>query len=272
MKKIFLTGLFLLFCVPCLAGSGLHGAYNNTSFGTHTLRHKPMTNTDITAIPVSQKFPDGMTFYADYSREDIGANWSMGSKLATFTNTSGNVPVITTSGISIGTTRTDVLKYLISENRTAEQETIFIQFIPDTNFANDGVARYLIDNDTKRRIIRKSTTATSVVSLPNATDNGSCNTTATTIPLANVIYVYTNIVSVSSPYTTGYINGSSQGTPDTTDALTANAWGTYWYLGCDYAIGGNDEQFNGYIEKVLIFNHVLSANEVRSVSNLLATN
>lgn len=218
--------------------------------------------------PDIRKMPDGLTFYADYTGryQELNAAYSIGSPVATFTNTSGNVPVFTADGISIGTARDDVLQYEVAGNRTAAQETIIIKFKPDSDFANDGVRRYLTATDTKERCIYKTTTASVLSFQPNATDSASCNVVFTTTNLANTSYVVASVAYGETVATNGegYTNGVSEKTD--TDNYTANVGWTDTYIGSNLS---GALQLNGSIGKVAFFNRGLTTTEIAQVSTLM---
>lgn len=250
-KKIFLTLILSLFICD-RAFAGMSGSVNSPSFC-------PNKNLSSSGNKAGKNLR-GQTFFANYTKGKINAKMAKGSRTATFTNTSGNVPVFS-NGISMGTTRTDVLTYPILNNRTAEQETIFIKFIPDTDFANDGTERDLTDTQTRQRFIRKrSATNTDRLSFqPNSTDSINSVSYTTTVPLANTSYV---VCGVAYGTTAGinseiYLNGVSERS-ETTD-YTSPAWGTIFSLG---SASGGGNQLNGIIQKVLIFNRALTADEV----------
>jgi len=204
--------------------------------------------------------PGSLTFFKDYTHGgSLDADYSVGSPTATFTNTSNNTPVFS-NGISITTARTDVLKYAISGNRTAAQETIIIKFTPDSNFANDGVGRKITSCNTLTRMLDKSTTGTVV----RFDENGSRIAASTTNIMLNTSYVVTGVLKQAGNHNKEiFINGTSEGSEDTdfTDTL-----GNYFYLGTDT---GGGATLNGLIQKVAIFNRALSESEVQSVTNIL---
>ena len=186
MKKIILIAILSVFLCSPSFGMGMSHKSHISNSAKHA--YDPRLN----RYPEIVKMPKGLTFYSKYvgTYARLDAGWSEGIGTATFTNTSGNTPVFDANGISIGTTRDDVLSYEISGNRTAAQETIVIKFTPDSNFANDGVTRTLCDTDTKRRVSRKQTTTTYIIAYPNWSDSVAVNRNTNNI-LANINYVFT---------------------------------------------------------------------------------
>jgi hypothetical protein len=220
----------------------------------------------VAKYPDILKMPDGLTFYADYENKygEIDAAYSVGSPVATFTNTSGNTPVFTADGISIGTARDDVLKYEIAGNRTAAQETIIIKFKPDSDFANDGVYRILLDSDTKKRRIAKYNNSDKIAFEPNQSDSTLSRANSTTVPAANTSYVVYAIAQHTSPYAVIGVNGTQEHAD--TDDFTTPGWGEYFYLGSS---GTGTLQPNSTIQKIAIFSRALSSTEVAQVSTLM---
>lgn len=165
----------------------------------------------------------------------------------------------------------EVLTYPISNNRTAEKETIFIKFALGSDFANDGTERDLTDTHTKQRFIRKrSATNTDRLSFqPNSTDSGSSVSYTTTVPLANTSYVVCGVAYGTTADTNSeiYLTGISERSETTN--YTLNAWGTVFSLG---SASGGSNQLNGIIQSVSIFNRDFTVSEVAAVSTIMANN
>ena len=158
------------------------------------------------------------------------------------------------------TRNAEVGKYAILGNRTAAQETIVAKFVPFSNFANDGVARRILDTETSRLQFAKTTTGTVV----RFDENGSRSATGTTTLLANTSYVVAGALqSTGNPNKQNYLNGVSEGTENTDISLTH---GTYFFIGSDVASGTH---LNGLIQSIAIFNRALSQSEITVVTNLL---
>lgn len=206
----------------------------------------------------------GLTFFKDFTKSgSLDADFALGLRTATYTSTSGSPTTgAANGGYSATVANNDVLKYLIAGNRTAAAETIVIKFTPDSDFANDGVIRFVIDNDTARREIRKELTGTVLTVFPN----GYYSRDFVTAILGNTSYVIAVICQASgNPNIRNFLNGVQDGLDENTD-FTANAWGTSFYLGVSSYTGS---QLNGTIQSIAIFNRALSASEVAAVTNLL---
>jgi hypothetical protein len=161
-----------------------------------------------------------------------------------------------------------VLSYLNTGNATAEQETIIIKFAPmGGDFANDGLARVLIDSDPDRVTMSKDAAAVVVRLYPNLTDDSATSAVSTTTPLVNTSYVTTGVAygATADINSEIYVNGITEGHSHTNYTQPDMA-GTSFYIGSRYT---SIQQLNGLIQKVAIFNRALSASEILEVSNLL---
>ncbi len=208
----------------------------------------------------------GLMFYKDFTNcTSLTADFSKGNAKAIYTSTSG-IPTINSNGYSATTANDDVLKYEIANNRTAEQETIVIKFMPSSDFANDGIKRRLITTDTKNRSLLKDLTNTVVSCFPNFTDNGTVFAQTTTSILASISYTLACTISHNSPYIVVFTNGVSEGSLPSAGDFTSPTWGTSMYIGSS---NSGAEQLNGFIQKVLFFNRALTASEVLAVNNSL---
>ena len=221
-------------------------------------------------LSIRDKFPRGLTFFKNFANIPAGvyaaasfgyllnADFALGSPVATITSTDGNF-TIANGGYNATTANDDVLKYLISGNRTAAQETIVIKFsVLSGNFANDGIERWITCSDTKVRGFRKSTTGTAPAFRPNTDDSPAVVANASTVPLLNTTYTFALVCQHSSPYAQVYLNGVSEGTYTTGDFVNP-AWGTNFYLGV-YSDGS--KQGNIVVTSISIFNRPLSASDL----------
>jgi hypothetical protein len=207
----------------------------------------------------------GLTFYKDFTKGgSLNADFSLGSPKATYTSTSG-VPTMT-GGYNPAAANADVLKYVNTKNRTATQETIIVKCSTPYNVTAGQAYGYLgvIASDTKNRFIEFNQDA-GFEFQPNRTDTVACAASWGTFN-ANTTVVLSFTCSQSSPYAVAYKDGSSIGTPDTTHPFTVNAWGTYFYVGCNETSTGQTE---GTIKSITFFNRPLSQSEIIKATNLL---
>lgn len=225
-------------------------------------------------MSLREKFPRGLTFYKDFTRIPPGeyagadnikllyADFAMGSPVATFTSTSGNF-TITSSGYQSTTANDEVLKYLISGNRTAAQETIIIKWTPTygTN-VNDNKA--LSDTDTKSRLFRNGWAA-GIRGQPNGTDSGTCSADGDSSWSANQTMIWAFSMGHTSPYAVIY-NNSVIINSETVNDFTNPAWGNFFYVGCHNTGAG---QANAAIGKIMIFGRFLTTLEIQAAGSLL---
>lgn len=160
----------------------------------------------------------------------------------------------------------EVLKYLNSGNRTAAQETIVMQFVSPSVFANDSVYRTLLSSDTKNRIVQKGNTSTVLSFFANATDSAGATVSTTTTPQANTSYVVTAeaLATTGNPNTQIFIDGTSENINNTD--YTSPAWGTYFYIGSNQ---GTQQWADIVIRKFACFNRPLSSTELARVTALM---
>jgi len=214
------------------------------------------------------KFPAGLTFFKNYLTAikcSLHANFSLGSPKFTFTSTSGSF-TITSAGYQATTANDEVLKYLIANNRTAAQETIVIKFTPTGDFANDGVARRILSNDTKVRDIQKVSSRNDIAVYPNVTDDVGCVFISSTIPLNGITYVLCAVFYGPSESTNGrlYVNTTPESL--TTTNYTTNEWSGSFYIGCKY---DGTNQLNGVISSIAFFNRSITASEILALNGLM---
>jgi hypothetical protein len=163
----------------------------------------------------------------------------------------------------------ETLKYPISGNRTAAQETISIQFMPlGGSFANDGILRRIIDTDTKQRILDKNTTGSVIRTFGNATDDAGSNTSTVTEPTVNTSYNVCSTYQITgNPNTLIYINGILENSSN--DNFTSPVWGSNFYIGSNNT---STTQGNILTERISIFNRVLNESEIGSVNVFFLNN
>ncbi len=243
---------------------GYTGSLNDkvTAWGRRLFGDSALSVNDINRKLVEQNFYNSLTFFKDYvNASGLDADFSIGSPTATYTSTSGT-PTLDANGYSATTANDDVLKYAISGNRTAAQETIVIKFMPSSDFVNDGIKRRLITTDTKNRSLLKDLTNTVVSCFPNFTDNGTVFAQTTTSILASISYTLACTISHNSPYIVVFTNGVSEGSLPSAGDFTSPTWGTSMYIGSS---NSGAEQVDATIQKILFFNRVLTAAEVALV-------
>lgn len=158
------------------------------------------------------------------------------------------------------TRNAEVLKYATLGNRTAATEAMILKLYLE--YANNTLAssNYIIDTDTKRRYMTVGT-GNDVRVLANATDSSSStiedlvNTSWSAFDPMTLAY---NMQSGTSPYIAGFYQGVANGTNETTDDFTANAFGTYFYVG-DINSGGR--QTDAIFSQIAFFDRTLTAAE-----------
>lgn len=172
-----------------------------------------------------------------------------------------HVPSATTAA----TRNLETLTYLISGNRTAATESIFVKFAPESIFANDGIERWLDSTDTSIRQLRKSTTSALLTYRPRSTD-ASVLVNSVTIPDINTSYVAAAVCQHASPYAKLYFNGSADGTPYTGGDFTDPGWGTKFWVGSNNA---SANQLNGIIQAIAVFSDAKDATQVSTITNII---
>jgi hypothetical protein len=166
---------------------------------------------------------------------------------------------------------TDVLKYYIDNNRNRglDNETVIIQFtVEGNNFANDGLTRRILASDTKDREGYKNPSGAFSFYYPNGTDSATvAQSSSANAPVANISYVGAYYSQHKSPYAAAYDNGilANTGSGDWINP----AWGTYFYIASN---NGGISQINGIIQKIMIFNRVLTANEILTIVTWMKAN
>jgi len=164
------------------------------------------------------------------------------------------------------TRNAETLKYVTLGNRTAAVESMVVKLAPE--YANGVVgSKYIIASDTKNRIVVFTSVAPNndVKIFPNNTNSWESyvgDLIDSSWTANSEMTIGCNVQSGTSPYITGFYNGVADGTNETTDDFTANAWGTYMWLGSDKD-GAN--QLNGTIQSIAFFDRVLTAAEMLSL-------
>ena len=170
-------------------------------------------------------------------------------------------------GATALTRNAESLSYVTSNNRTAATESIFIKFAPCSDLTAAALNQRMTGTDTKLRALISDGVGHFRV-YPNASDSAGCFVTSTTAAVANTSYVVAlTMASTGNPNCTLYVNGTSEASTNTD--FTANAWGTNFYVGTDASANYN---MDGIIQAVAIYNRVLTASEVLSISNEMALN
>jgi hypothetical protein len=166
--------------------------------------------------------------------------------------------------------KAETLKYAISGNRTAAQETIAIQWV--SGFTNGASIsnKYLLSTSSPDRQTKYGA-AGDFRHIPNAA-SGSCTTAFNSLSTSiNTSYILTLISnSVSSPYAEYFLDGIDAAKDETADTYTVNAWEAddYMFVGSN---NGGTEQISGIVKKVCSFNRILSSSEKSSLNSLLNT-
>jgi len=162
----------------------------------------------------------------------------------------------------------EVLKYVISGNRTAATEGAVFSIIPEyADSVNTGFLK-ITDTDTKKRFMRFTASANDILVKSNETDS----TTSSVTDLINeswtahtAMKVGYSMQSTGNPNVACYYQGVADGTDSETD-FTAPAWGTSFYVGCDNA--GNN-QMNGWFSSVAFYNKFPTATEQLQIAGIL---
>lgn len=163
------------------------------------------------------------------------------------------------------TRNAELLSYLIINNRTTQQETIFVKLVPmwaGTNIVTTGDV-CVISTNTKNRKITISTTTDDFIFYPNLSDSSTTIAKQGIVIVKNNSTVVCGIASQVDPNASMYQDGVLGTTVDNDDFVTP-AWGNSTFIGSSNA---SINQLNGLIQKVAIFNRALTASEVLAVSN-----
>lgn len=206
----------------------------------------------------------GLTFYKNFVNAlTLTADYAYGFATAIYTSTSG-IPTINANGYSATTANADVLKYAISGNRTAAQETFICKFMPDSSFANDGINRFICDTgnsgvSTVDGALLKTTTGTVIFHSPESSRGYS----GVTNILGNVSYIVSGLFfgNTGNPNARLYLNSVLESTQNS-DMISSPDFGSFFYLGTK---GTGVNQLNGSIAWVKIFNRPLTASEIATL-------
>jgi hypothetical protein len=163
----------------------------------------------------------------------------------------------------------EVIKYAISGNRRADEESIYVKF--STNWNGSDVASSndyrVMSTDTKSRSISESSLTDDIIFYPNISDTvGSLVKTGVAVT-KNTPMVVSCIAkgATGDPNSIIYQDGNT-GVTNNTD-WTVPAWGTYFYVGVEN--NGVNNFLNGVVHSILIIGKANSATEVLANTNLL---
>lgn len=152
----------------------------------------------------------------------------------------------------------ETLKYVISGNRTAAVESCVVKLAPE--FASTIISSNasITDTDTKRRYVNFGSGSNDVVVRSNLDDSTNSRVSDlindTWIANTEMTLGY-NVQSGTSPFVAGFFDGVADGTNQTTEDFTVNAWGTNFYVGNDKDDG---TQLYGTIFSIGFWDIVLS--------------
>jgi hypothetical protein len=161
----------------------------------------------------------------------------------------------------------EVLKYLIAGNRRADEESIYVGFIPGWSSATQSSTPNLTDSDTKRRQIGFNGTSRRFDIKPNGSDASTIYATHTTALSANTKYVLAGVVQVGSPQSNCFLNGVSEGTSAVNTWDGAMGWGTNFNIGSRSSDGTLN--LNGVVQSIVIIGKANTATEVSANTSLL---
>ena len=164
------------------------------------------------------------------------------------------------------TRNAEVLKYVISGNRTAAVEAMGIKLAPEYADTITTTESRITDTDTKRRRVEFESGNNDVTIFANDSDPGNSRVTdlINDTWIANVEMTLGYNIQHSSPYVAGFLDGVADGTNETADDFINPALGTYFCIGSKIS-GPN--QLNGTIFSIAFFDRVLSASEHLSLHN-----
>ena len=186
--------------------------------------------------------------------------YAWGAQTSVLQLSAGKFPTSYIPTTSSGLSRNrDILKYEISGNRTAEQETIWVSYTNEVSQPHT-LHNYILDTDTKSRYVLFLHNSNDVWIKPNVQDSASSGITdmVNTNDPINTRYNIGASIQHSSPYVAGYLDGVSNGTNETSADYTNPSWGTYFYVG-----SSNSEinQIFGIIHSVAFFSNPLSSDQ-----------
>lgn len=184
-----------------------------------------------------------------------------GSQLEKVAFATSYIPT-TTASLTRGVEK---LSYVLTNNRTADTETVFVKFTPFWNGADAGSYR-LTSTLTKERIIFLDAATDVLAFRPNSNDSGTASISSSIVPVRYSPYVVAGVA-----YGTGadvnqeiYVAGASEGT-NTTDYLSP-AWGGTFYMGCRQADG---LELFGILHAVAFYSNALDSTAISLANAIL---
>jgi hypothetical protein len=267
MKKILLGLIFVVSLFSTVHAQEFTPARVTPAMFTAT-NVRPMDFKVLTNLQMLRAM-GGLTWYKKFSycvySSELNADFALGLPTATFSLSSGAL-TCTAAGYSATTTRGDILRYPIANNRSAAVETIIIRFQPLSAFSNDGQDRYILRTDTPKRSILKVSSRNDIAFYPNQTDSAASVSTSTTNPLGGTTYTICCIAYGPSETKNSEIftNGNSVGS-NNTDYVSPTL-GTYSFIGVSDLLSS---QLNGTILSIALFNRALSISEILILNGLM---
>lgn len=177
---------------------------------------------------------------------------------------------VTTPIPTAGASRTrasESLTYANSGNRSASAESVFVKATTFASFRNDNTNAYLLDSDTKQRVLYKLNSGATVRFAPNTTDSASVVVLDTLVAGAGQSAVWSGVCRHTAyPRSSVASNGASTSDWNGTD-WTDPAWGANFYVGCP---SGGANHFDGIIEAVLIYGKHLPKPDVNRVHSWMS--
>jgi len=160
----------------------------------------------------------------------------------------------------------EVLKYFIAGNRTAVQESIYINFYTLWDSTEPSLFLGLSDTDTKERDVYLDPATDKIVFFPNRTDSITSTVSLTSNLYKNTLYNISCIAYGPSgdPNAKIYLDSSEQGSTDI--GYTTPVFGTYFYVGSRVTL---DRQLNGIVKNICIFNRIDKSNKISNIVGLL---
>ena len=158
----------------------------------------------------------------------------------------------------------ELLKYVISGNRSADTESIFLKMATEWNLAQLTDYPAIMQTDTVDRRFQANLNDGGIDCFPNRTE--SADNAVTVAPsAANTSEVLAAIFygATAATNSKGYLNGVSKAT--NTGNYTAPAWGTYFYIGTT----NGDHTINGVVQEIAIYSDAKNAADVATISNYL---
>lgn len=157
-----------------------------------------------------------------------------------------------------------VIKFITSGNRNANEETIIVKFSPCSDFLV-GNEKQLSGSETKYRHITK-TSPSNVTFKPNSSDSTTVSATFSiggSDLLKNTSNVIASRCQHSSPYSSIFLNGTLKNSY-TNDNWINPDWGNYSSIGSGV---DNNKHSDSIIQAIAIFNRALTDDEVTKLSS-----